>query len=276
MPADKAAGRELTPLERAQELAYDAMDAEGRLQVKRARQALAISPDCADAWVVLAGAAATPETALERYEKGVAAGIRAIGPDRFESLAGEFWGHLDARPYMRARVGLAQTCRALGRDEDAVAHLRELLRLNPSDNQGVRYLLVVALLELDRNEEAGKLLDEHEGDIQALWPYARVLWRFRTEGDTPRTRASLDKAAAVNPYAWKYLLDLDSIPPGRPPHFALGSREEAAYVAGELGDAYEMTPGLKNWLASQAQRLRVRSRTPKRPKRAPSGRPRRA
>jgi tetratricopeptide (TPR) repeat protein len=274
MPADEAAGREPTPLERAQDLAYDAMDAEGRLRVKRARQALAISPDSADAWVVLAEAASTPETAFERYEKGVAAGIRAIGPDRFESLAGEFWGNLDTRPYMRARLGLAQTLRTLGRDEDAVSHLRELLRLNPNDNQGVRYLLVVALLELDRNEAAGKLLDEHEGDIQALWPYARVLWRFRTEGDTARTRASLDKAAAVNPHALKYLLDLDSIPFGRPPHFALGSKEEAAYVADELGDAYETTPGLKAWLGSQVQRLRVRSRTAKRQNRAPSGRPR--
>jgi tetratricopeptide (TPR) repeat protein len=192
MPADEAAGRALTPLERAQEVAYDAMEAEGRLQMKRARQALAISPDCADAWVVLAEAASTPETALERYEKGVAAGIRAIGPDRFESPASEFWGHLDTRPYMRARLGLAQTLRALGRDEDAVSHYGELLRLNPDDNQGVRYLLLVALLELDRNEEAGKLLDEHDGDIQALWPYARVLWRFKTEA-TRRGRGQLSR-----------------------------------------------------------------------------------
>lgn len=136
MTADEAAGRELTSLERAQELAYDAMEAEGRLRIKRARQALSISPDCADAWVILAEAAATPELALERYKQAMTAGVRAIGAEKFESLAGGFWGHLDTRPYMRARLGLAQTLRSLGRDDEALTHYRELLRLNPNDNQG--------------------------------------------------------------------------------------------------------------------------------------------
>ena len=265
MPAEEASGRELTPLERAQELAYDAMEVDGRLQVKRARQALALSADCADAWVILAEAAATPEIALERYEQGVAAGVRAIGRDRFEALAGEFWATLDTRPYMRARLGLAQTLEALGRDEEALSQYRELLRLNPNDNQGVRYLLVVALLGLDRNEEAGRLLDEHGGDIQALWPYARVLWRFRTEGDTARTRAALNDAVVANPHVVKYLLDLDAIPASRPPHFALRSKEEAVCVADELGDAYASTPGLHDWLRSQARQQRIR--TAKRPTR---------
>jgi len=123
-PAEAVAGRERTALERAQEVAYDAMEAEGRLQSKRARQALALSPDCADAWGVLAGAASTPEAARERYELAVAAGVRAIGPERFKELTGEFWGHLDTRPYMRARLGLAQTLRSLGRDVEALAQLR--------------------------------------------------------------------------------------------------------------------------------------------------------
>lgn len=155
MTAEEAAGRELTSLERAQELAYDAMEAEGRLRIKRARQALSTSADCADAWVILAEDASTPEIALEHYEQGVAAGVRALGADRFEALAGEFWEQLETRPYMRARLGFAQTLRSLGRDDEALTHYRELLRLNPNDNQGVRYLLVVALLELKRDAEAG-------------------------------------------------------------------------------------------------------------------------
>ena len=228
MPAEEAAGRELNALERAQELAYDAMEAEGRLRIKRARQALIVSPDCADAWVILTGVASTTEMALERYEQGVAAGVRAIGAERFEGLRGEFWGHLDTRPYMRARLGLAQTLRELGRHEEALAHYRELLRLNPNDNQGVRYPLVAAFLELNRDAEVGALLDEYGDDIQALWPYARVLWLFRTDGDTPRTHAALGAARRVNPHVVKYLVNPDSVPFERPPHFALGSKDEAA------------------------------------------------
>ena len=59
------------------------------------------------------------------------AGAAAIGADRFASLRGEFWGHLETRPYMRARLGLAQALRDLGRDDEAVAHYRALLELNP-------------------------------------------------------------------------------------------------------------------------------------------------
>ena len=244
--------RELTSLERAQELAFDAMEAHGRLRIKRARQALAISEKCADAWVLLAEEASTPDAAVERYERAVLAGAAAIGADRFASLRGEFWGHLETRPYMRARLGLAQPLRDVGRHDEALAHYRALLELNPGDNQGVRYLLLAALLDLGLNHEAGVLLAEHEDDLQALWPYGRLLWRLRVDAGTARTRAAFDAAIQANPYVVSYLLDPDSIPFDRPPHFALRSREEAAYVAETLADAFAATDGALEWLATQA------------------------
>src|SRR5437870_4870110 len=42
-----------TPLEEAQELVYQAMEATGRRRRQLLEQALALSPDCADAYVVL-------------------------------------------------------------------------------------------------------------------------------------------------------------------------------------------------------------------------------
>jgi Tetratricopeptide repeat len=41
---------------------------------------------------------------------------------------------------MRARAGLAATLDALGDVEAAIGHYRDMLRLNPGDNQGIRYL----------------------------------------------------------------------------------------------------------------------------------------
>lgn len=47
-------GRELTPLERAQDKMYKAWEARSRKsRVRLAREALALSPDCADAYVLL-------------------------------------------------------------------------------------------------------------------------------------------------------------------------------------------------------------------------------
>jgi hypothetical protein len=51
-----------------------------------------------------------------------------------------------------------------------------------------------------------------------------------------------------------YLLDLEPLPFDRPPHFALRSREEAAYVAETLADAFAATDGALAWLAAQARR----------------------
>ena len=63
---------------------------------------------------------------------------------------------------MRARLGLAQCLWESGQRAQAVDHYAEMLRLNPNDNQGVRYLLLGALVDLDRDEEAQRLLQRYE------------------------------------------------------------------------------------------------------------------
>jgi tetratricopeptide (TPR) repeat protein len=261
--AESAARQPLTALEQAQELAYDAMEATGRLKIKLARRALAASEDCADAYVILGEASATSQEAHDWYERGVAAGARAIGAEQFAALEGEFWGHLDTRPYMRARVALAQTLRELERNAEALGHYRALLRLNPNDNQGVRYLLLPELLEARRDEEADRLLKDYDGDIQAMWPYAKALRAFQREGDSRGANAALNEAVRVNPHVVRYLLDPDAIPPNAPPHFTLGSREEAAYVAEGLYLAFDATPGALSWIQRRADRTKGRGRGPR-------------
>ena len=125
----------------AQNLMYSAWDQSSkRSRIDLARKALAISPLCADAYVLLAEEEAkSAQEAQEFFRKGVEAGERALGPAGFKRYAGHFWGFLETRPYMRARAGLAATLNALGEVDAAIGHFRELLRLNPNDNQGIRY-----------------------------------------------------------------------------------------------------------------------------------------
>ncbi len=80
------------PVEQAQDLMYDAWEARGWRRVELARRALEISPDCADAYVLLAEEAARSlEEARDLYEQGVKAGERALGPRMFEEEVGSFW-----------------------------------------------------------------------------------------------------------------------------------------------------------------------------------------
>jgi Flp pilus assembly protein TadD len=80
---------------------------------------------------------------------------------------------------MRARAGLAGALLKLGDDEAAISHYREMLKLNPGDNQGIRYVLLGYLLR--RGEEAAlkELLAAYQEEGSAHWLYTRALLAFR-------------------------------------------------------------------------------------------------
>ncbi len=253
--------RELTPLEQAQDKMYEAWGAKGASRVKLAREALAISPDCADAYVLLAEETAeTVEDARELYQKGVQAGERALGKEFFEENAGHFWGILQSRPYMRARAGLAETLEAMGEPEQAADHYRELLRLNPNDNQGNRFALARCLLKAGADEELGKLLDQYEDDVTAAWLYTRALWLFRKEGATRSAGALLVKAFKQNLFVPLYLLAAEQIPDEPPDYIELGGETEAIEYIGMNAKAWLDTEGAIQWFVDTL--IEVRDKLP--------------
>ncbi len=239
---------EETPLSKAQDLVYQAFDE--RDPGKRAglaRKALALSPDCADALVLLAEQAGTRKEALALYQQAVAAGERAMGPDGFRENLGHFWGVLETRPYMRAREGLAHALWTLGRREEAAEHLNEMLRLNPGDNQGVRYILASWLLNLDRDDELARLLERYDENM-ANWAYTRTLLAFRRQGDSDEARNLLKVAMRVNKHVPALLLGDAPLPPDQPSCHGLGDEDEAIVYAGIGLSAWRFTEGALPWL----------------------------
>jgi tetratricopeptide (TPR) repeat protein len=220
-----------SPIEEAQGLMYEAWDASGSLRLELARQALDISEDCADAWVLLAEeAAGSVHEARVFYDAGVRAGERALGPKAFEKYAGHFWGFMETRPYMRARAGLANSLWQLGRKQEAVEHYLEMLGLNPGDNQGIRYVLATCLLELGADDELEQLLDKYD-DVTADWQYTRALFLFRSEGGSTAARKQLLNALSVNPHVPTYLLGQKPLPVKLPSSVGFGDKSEAVSYA---------------------------------------------
>jgi tetratricopeptide (TPR) repeat protein len=245
-----------TPLEKAQDLVYQAFETEShRKRVQLAKKALKVSPDCADAYVLLAEETATdPGEAREFYERGVKAGERALGEEAFEEDAGYFWGILETRPYMRARQGLALSLWELGERRQAVDHYQEMLRLNPNDNQGIRYLLAIALLEEGSDQELKELLDRYEDDAGATWLYTKALWTFRAEGTTEEANGALREAMAFNAFVPEYLLGERSMPGALPHLVGFGDESEAAVYFVEALPGWLKTPGGIEWLRTNAPR----------------------
>jgi tetratricopeptide (TPR) repeat protein len=243
-------------LEQAQQLMYRAW--EERNPAKRialAHDALAASPNCADAHVLLAEEEApTVEKALEYYRKGVAAGERALGPEYFAENAGAFWGLLETRPYMRARLGLADALWRLLQTDEAIAHFREMLRLNPGDNQGVRYLLLNLLMRLERDAEVGALLAQYDDDAMAAWLYSRALHEFRTAGASERANEALRAALKENQHVPAYLMGEKRIPHALPQTIGFGDEHEAIAYAHDHINNWRRTAGALDWLKSQMAR----------------------
>ena len=192
MLPDGPAGGEEEAFARARDFIYDAWEAEtpGK-RIGLAKRALEISDLCADAHVLLAEEEAkTLAEARRHYQAGAAARERALGRQAFERDAGHFWGILETRPYMRARAGLAECLWQAGERAAAIDHYREMLHLNPNDNQGLRHGLASWLLAAGDHGVLEELLAAYDDDVFADWAYARTLLALR-KGDETEARAAL-------------------------------------------------------------------------------------
>ena len=239
----------LSPLAIAQEIADAAWEAaRPKDQVALAEKALSVSADCADAYLILANQAPSRQMARQLLEEGVAAGARAIGNENFAAAAGHFWLDQRTRPYMRARLGLAQCLWESGQRSEAAAHYADMLKLNPSDNQGVRYLLLAALVDLDRDADAKRLLDRYLNDASAEWAYTTALLAFRREGDSPAARSLLKSAVDINRFAPEFLLGNKNLPPAPPMLISPGGEDEAVSYAAHFLRSWRGSPGAIPWM----------------------------
>ncbi len=238
-------------IEKAQDLVYDAWErATARSRIALARKALAISPLCADAYNILAKEARSVEEARELYARGVEAGELALGRKGFKEYAGHFWGFLETRPYMRARAGLAGALLKLGDDEGAISHYRDMLELNPGDNQGIRYILLGYLLRRGDETALKELLAAYEDEGSAHWLHTRALLAFR-EG-----RVSENEVVRLVKDAWSANEHVPGILAGTASpvvsdndYITVGGPDEATEYVAECGPAWHGTPGAVEWLS---------------------------
>ncbi len=206
-----------------------------RDRVAYAQEALELSDMCADAYMMLAREARGVLKQRHYYEKAVAAGKRAVefefGPDAFTRKDVPFWKDVDTRPYMRALHSLSFCLWDTGERQESIVILRELLRLNPDDNQGNWVALVNRLFGIGDLSGAANILKTYCEPFLADWMWNNVLLLFLTEGPSTKADAALKEACEQNRFVADMLTGVRRVPRTIPSHYTLGSREEAvAYV----------------------------------------------
>ena len=247
------AGGARTASEKAQELAYDAMEADDpNTAVKLAMRAVELDRRCVDALVMLAHAGSdSPDELIENIEKAVWMGERALGEEFFDENRGHFWGIIKTRPYMRARQELADLLRDAGRTDDAIAHYEAMLDLNPDDNQGIRDLLLACYLMQGDLDGARRVFDDNEDDGSATFQWSRVLERHLA-GDEAKAVTLLAEARKDNAFVEPYMTGKKGMPRTLPDYFSPGDESEAKYVAVNLRPAWEEHRASVAWLKAQA------------------------
>lgn len=148
-------------MERKNELYYDAMDLLNEGKYKEARillmSALRIDRCFVDAYVGL--------TALYR-EKGDFEKEKYYADVAFEITESKFpkwpkrmeWGLMENRAYMRSICDKATTSQMYCDLQTAEELYRLLLKMNPNDNQGIRYL-IAGMYEGKEPQEVDKMFD---------------------------------------------------------------------------------------------------------------------
>jgi tetratricopeptide (TPR) repeat protein len=121
--------------------ANDLKDTGDRLEAKRILMKLCQSDlRCLDAHAHLGNFFfdSMPKNAIRYYTVGLRIGELSLG-DSFNGVL--HWGHIDNRPFLRCMHGYGLCLWRLDHFDAAERVFDRLLWLNPSDNQGVRFLI---------------------------------------------------------------------------------------------------------------------------------------
>jgi tetratricopeptide (TPR) repeat protein len=238
-------------IDKAQFLVYDAMEAWGRPEgIEFARQALQIDPENPDALGMMATLEEEPGAMRVWLERSLASAENRLGPNFEKRYRGIFWSELDTRPYMRALAALAQYEDAVGNRKTAITLFEKMLKLNPNDNQGVRYGLLGLVLAERMLVKARKLLEAYPDESGAWFAWGAVLYHFAMK-DRPTATKLLKKARKQNPFVEHYLMGAKPIPGELPPYYSFGDESEAILAALDLGEAWSRRQNAMLWLSGQ-------------------------
>ncbi len=249
--------------ERAEDLVLAARGE--RSAAKRRRiisEALALDGDCVPAYLVLAEEAGSQSEALTHIGNAVAAGERVLAPLLAEDDT-FLWGDRVGRVWLMARAQQAEMYWQMGDRPRAIAELRDVLRRNPNDNQGMRYVLLQWLMRAGSIADITQLLAQYD-EPSAAWLFPLALHRYRTEGPTASASKALRAAVAENRFVVPMLLGEHPMPEQLPASYTSGGDDEAALYVESALTVWVDAVGSLDWAASVSRRTSAPERSGRR------------
>jgi len=238
---------DLSNQERAEDLVYEAQELpihEGR---KKAEQALDLDPDCIRAWEYLGDIETSRQRSLATYWQGIRIGKRIYGGEYLKDHKGQFWGFTETRPFIRCMFKVAEITYKIGRKEESLQLLEEIIKLNKNDNMGARHPLTTYLIEFGELEKFRKYDRTFKSEYGAFPFFNRALYNFKKEGESETSNKMLFKAMEENPFVapilikpYQKVFSISSYSPGE--------ESEAWYYASYAYHVWWNISGAVKWL----------------------------
>lgn len=212
----------------AQLIAYDAFDAENTKERYRlAKKAYAIDAKNVDA-ILLQAEMATVEKDAERFFQSAI----KIGEGQFDAEPEIAWGLVTNRPYMRAIFAYGVWLCEREQFGKAAKLFKKLLTINPTDNQGARYVAISAFAYNGNLPAANRVLEEYKVGTENDAPYLFMKWMVdRDLAEEEIGSEALLEAIKANPLVIHFMEDdVPRLPYPTQASVLPGSMEEAQYI----------------------------------------------
>lgn len=162
------------------------------------------------------------------------------------------WIITENRPGLRCLSLATMRSMSLEKSEETKELSTYYLRLNPTDNHGLRTGLMNCCLHEGANEEALKLSDAYPEDIALEIVFGRILALYNL-GRLKEAEADLRLAAKRFPHAVKYLTAKKIKQPKlHEMGYSVGGKDQAWLYRASSRQLWEAAPGALQWLAEAA------------------------
>lgn len=214
---------------RAQLLAYEAYLAPTEEERRDlAKKASVLGPENPDVLLLQAEVEQNPEKGIVLYEKAIENASRV-----FE--AGEQpWQNIPNRSFMRAAFSYGIHMFNMGQYDDAASMFLDLIKMNPTDNQGARYEGVASLIHAKRFNEAAEILVRYEKGSEHDATYLYLDWKLEevaSNGESTNLDEMRKLAAKANSHVLHLMtFKVKPIPYPRYKTLEPGSEDEARYI----------------------------------------------
>lgn len=141
-----------------------------------------------------------PKLALQACSRGFEIGEHTI-PAEFSGVIE--WGFLENRPFLRAAHGVLLCHLRLGQRREALAMMEKMLRWNPNDNQGVRFLIGSEYLRAGDQAKATRFFRDEAPNYPPYHYEAGLLHLL--QGDRIAAATSLRRGFVANVYVAEML-----------------------------------------------------------------------